>query len=114
MLDPTDLLLSREAGEAHHLYGIELGKADKAAQAAREFQEAVHLMPEVIEARLNLGIALYQDGQLDASQTEFEQVAARSPTNVLAQHYLELLRNRSVRSASPKSKVQSPRSEDHP
>ncbi|HWY74095.1 MAG TPA: tetratricopeptide repeat protein, partial [Verrucomicrobiae bacterium] len=89
-----DPALSREAGNAHYLFGVELGNSGKAALAAREFREVLRLMPELTEARLNLGIALYQDGQWNASQTEFEQVAARNPTNTLAQHYLELLHNR--------------------
>jgi len=93
-LDPSDPALSREAGNAHYLFGVELGNSGKAALAAREFREVLRLMPELTEARLNLGIALYQDGQWNASQTEFEQVAARNPTNTLAQHYLELLHNR--------------------
>jgi tetratricopeptide (TPR) repeat protein len=93
-LDPSDPSLAMEAGKAHYLFGMELGNGGNAAQAAREFQEAVRLMPEVIEARLNLGIALYNQGQWNASETEFENVTARNPTNAVAQHYLELLHNR--------------------
>jgi tetratricopeptide (TPR) repeat protein len=91
-LDPTDALLPLEAGQAHFLFGTELGKSGNAAAAAREFREAARLMPEVVEARLNLGIALFREEQWNESLNEFEQVAARSPTNALAQHYLDLLR----------------------
>jgi tetratricopeptide (TPR) repeat protein len=93
-LDPSDPALPVEAGQAHFLFGMELGKSGQAAPAAREFQEAVRLMPEVVEARLNLGIALFREEQWNESLHEFEQVAARSPTNALAQHYLEILHKR--------------------
>jgi tetratricopeptide (TPR) repeat protein len=93
-LDPADPALPLEAGQAHFLFGMELGKSGQAARAAREFQEAVRLMPEVVEARLNLGIALYREGQWNESLNEFEQAAARSPTNTLALHYLQILRKK--------------------
>jgi len=93
-LDPFDATLRREAGRAHFLFGEQLGKSHQPAPAAREFQEAVLLMPDVIEARLNLGIALFQEGQWNRSREEFAKVAARDPANALAQHYLNLLRDK--------------------
>jgi tetratricopeptide (TPR) repeat protein len=98
-LDPSDPALPAEAGQAHFLFGMELGKSGQAAPAAREFQEAVRLMPEVVEARLNLGIALFRQEQWKESLDEFEQVAARSPTNALARHYLEILHKKTFESA---------------
>ena len=92
-LDPSDGALLLEAGQSHFSFGMELGKSGQAAPAAHEFREAVRLMPELLEPRLNLGIALYREGQWNASLAEFEQVAARSPTNSLARHYLDLLQN---------------------
>jgi tetratricopeptide (TPR) repeat protein len=93
-LNPSDPALLTEAGQAHFLFGMALGKSGQAIPAAREFREAVRLMPDVVEARLNLGIALFRDKQWNDSLSEFEQVAARSPTNALARHYLALLRQR--------------------
>lgn len=90
-LNPFDPALALEAGQAHFLFGSQLGKSGQAAPAAREFQEAVRLMPNVVEARLNLGIALFREKQWDESRQQFEQVAARSPTNAVARHYLGLL-----------------------
>jgi predicted Zn-dependent protease len=72
---------------------MELGKSGRPALAARQFREAVRLMPEIVEARLNLGIALYEAGNFAESRQELEEVAARSPTNALAQKYLTLLHN---------------------
>jgi len=95
-LDPTNPSLVQEAGEAHFFLGRELGNSGHADQAAREFREAARLMPEVIEARLNLAIALFKGKQWDESQQIFQQVISRCPTNALAQHYLDLLGNRAV------------------
>jgi tetratricopeptide (TPR) repeat protein len=93
-LDPSDRALAVEAGQADFLFGMQLGKAGQAAAAAREFQTAVRLMPEMVEARLNLGIALFREGQWNESLHEFEQVAARNPANALARHYLDILHGR--------------------
>jgi tetratricopeptide (TPR) repeat protein len=95
-LAPSDRTLPLEAGQAHFLFGMELGKSGDTPSATREFQKAVRLMPDVVEARLNLGIALYRQGDWNASFNEFQEVTARSPTNALAQHYLALL-NEKVR-----------------
>jgi Flp pilus assembly protein TadD len=70
---------------------MELGASGQIAAAAREFQEAARLMPDMLEARLNWGLALAKEGQLEEARSEFEEVAARSPTNAVARHYLDLL-----------------------
>jgi tetratricopeptide (TPR) repeat protein len=79
-------------GQAHFSYGIELGKCDQIALATHELQEAARLMPDMLEARLNYGLALAKQGQWNEAKSEFDQVLARSPTNALALHYLDLLR----------------------
>lgn len=93
-LDPFDPGIALEAGQAHFLVGTKLGKAGQSGAAAREFRDAVRLMPGVIEARLNLGIALYRDGKWNESLSELEQVVERSPTNALARQYLESVRDK--------------------
>jgi tetratricopeptide (TPR) repeat protein len=95
-LDPSDPAMPLKASQAHFALGMELGKSGHPAAAAREFKEAVRLSPDTLEARLNLGIALFNDGQWEQSSHEFEQVAARCPTNALAGHYLDLLRSKVV------------------
>lgn len=92
-MDPSNPELRLEAGQTHFLYGMELGKSGQSAGAVREFKEAVRLMPDLIEAKLNLGYALYQAGQRSEALREFEQVAARNPTNAMALHYMELLKS---------------------
>ncbi len=100
-LGPAEPDLLNEAGQAHFLYGEELGKSGQPAAAAGEFRDAVRLLPDVIEARLNLGIALYHEKQWNESLTQFETVLSRNPTNIVAVRYLELLRKHGVTSASP-------------
>jgi tetratricopeptide (TPR) repeat protein len=84
--------LSPDWGQAHFQCGREFGRCDLPAEAAREFREAARLMPDLIEPRLDLGIALAKEGQAAEALKEFETVAARSPTNAVALHYIEVLR----------------------
>ncbi len=93
-LDPFDTATAQEAGQAHFLVGMKLGKSGQSGPAAREFREAARLMPDVVVARLNLGIALYQDGKWSDALSELEQVTARSLTNALARQYLNRVREK--------------------
>ena len=78
--------------QAHFLHGLELGRANQSAEAVEEFQTAVRLMPDLLEARLNLGIALVHANRKEQAIQEFEEVLRRSPSNALAQKYLQSLR----------------------
>jgi tetratricopeptide (TPR) repeat protein len=51
-------------------------------------------MPELLEGRLNLGIALMNQKRYREALEEFEQVIQRSPTNALATQYIQALRQR--------------------
>jgi len=84
--------LAPEWGEAHFLAGLELGGLEKPAEAERSFREAVRLMPELLEARVNLGIALVSQKKYAQALAEFQAVLQRSPTNELAQEYIQALR----------------------
>jgi tetratricopeptide (TPR) repeat protein len=90
-LDPFNYALMTEAGQAHFLWGVQLGKAGQSEAAVGQFREAARLMPDVVEARLNLGIALYHARQLNESLTQFQEVIKRSPDNAVALRYLNLL-----------------------
>ncbi|HZV35054.1 MAG TPA: tetratricopeptide repeat protein [Verrucomicrobiae bacterium] len=95
-LDAFDSKLQLEAGEAHFLHGAELGKSGQTEDAVREFREAVRLMPDVVEARINLGIALYRQEKWDESLVQFQEVATRNPDNRIARQYLELLQKKTM------------------
>jgi hypothetical protein len=51
-------------------------------------------MPELLEARLNLGIALSKANRNGEALEEFEQVLQRNPANALALEYIQTLRHK--------------------
>lgn len=84
--------LQPEFGPAHFLLGRELGRAGDQAGAEKHFGIAVELLPNMVEARLNHGIALMNLGRNAEAITEFEAVLHRQPTNSVAQQNLSRLR----------------------
>ena len=84
--------MTPDSGEACFLLGLELGGTGDDAGAAEQFQAAVRLLPELVEARLNLGVALMRLGRRDEALAEFEQVLQRQPTNAAALKYAATLR----------------------
>jgi tetratricopeptide (TPR) repeat protein len=95
-LSPADPQLRLEAGQSVFLHGLELGRENKPAEAAEDFRVAVKLMPDLLEARLNLGIALVKLGQRDEALAQFDEVLRRNPTNAVALRY-----NQSLRAQTP-------------
>jgi Tfp pilus assembly protein PilF len=77
--------------QAHFLYGLELGRAGQPAAAAEQFREAVRIMPDLVEARLNLGMALANEGNYSEALSQFEEMLQRDPTNKLALGYVRAL-----------------------
>jgi Flp pilus assembly protein TadD len=59
----------RPTSVAHHLLGIQLEAAGDHEEAVRQFREAV---PGDSRARYNLGIALFNDGQLDEAIAQLQ------------------------------------------
>ncbi len=88
--------LAPDFGEAHFLLGRELGRAGDPAGAEQHFGIAVRLLPELVEARLNHGIALMNLGRGAESAAEFEAVLQRQPTNTLARQYLSRVRGETI------------------
>jgi Flp pilus assembly protein TadD len=70
---------------------MELGGQGRAQEATEQFREAVRLMPDVVEARVNLGIALKQQGRSAEAVEQFREVLRRSPTNAVALKNVEEL-----------------------
>jgi tetratricopeptide (TPR) repeat protein len=78
-------------GEAHYLLGVELGRIKERKQAAEEFREAVRLMPGLVEARINLALALNNDGQRAEALHQFQLVLKQDPQNPIAIEYIQSL-----------------------
>ena len=57
-------------------------------QAAEYYQQAVQAAPEWVEARINLGTALYQLDRMDQACREFQKAVELQPGNALAQFNL--------------------------
>ena len=67
------------------------------AEAARGFRGALRLRPDPVQARRNLGIALYKQDKLEDALKQFEEVLQRSPANALALLYAQELRSKTFR-----------------
>jgi predicted Zn-dependent protease with MMP-like domain len=81
------LVLAREAmgrggsddPVVRHLAGIALLELDRAAEAVREFRQAVALDPEDGEFRANLALALFRKLDLEAADNESREALRTSP-----------------------------------
>ena len=54
-------------------------------------------MPDLTEAYVNLGIALYQQKETEQALKEFEAALRLNPTNALALKYVQALHSRASR-----------------
>jgi len=86
--------LSPESVQAHFLYGLELGKTGSATEAAEQFRDAVRIMPDFAEARLNLGVALANETNYSGALVQFEAVLKSDPSNAVALHYAQTVREK--------------------
>ena len=88
--------MSPDSPRAHQLYGSVLGQLGDPAGAEKEFRETLRLAPDLLEARLNLGIALMSQRRSAEALECLDEVLQRSPTNELALKY-----SRTLRTATP-------------
>ena len=91
--DPlVDRLRDSIAGERLHLSrGKVAFEAARYAEAASEFRKAVDANPESAAARVNLGAALTQTGDLDGAVEQFEAALRIDPVTVNAHYNLAVL-----------------------
>jgi Flp pilus assembly protein TadD len=80
--------------QAHFLYGLELGRNGNASGAAEQFRQAVRIMPDLPQARMNLGIALENEGKYSEALAQFEKVLEQDPSNPVALSHAKVLRQR--------------------
>ena len=76
-------LADQQAANAKALYiqGLKLTKANKYAEAAKMYQQAVTLKPDMAEAQHELGYALYRLGKYQESIAAAKQAIALNPNN---------------------------------
>jgi protein O-GlcNAc transferase len=75
----------------HNRAGVELMTRFFYREAAEEFRQALSQDPTCNLARINLGIALYYDAELDAARRVFEEALTRDPANPYANYSLGLV-----------------------
>jgi tetratricopeptide (TPR) repeat protein len=63
-------------------------KTESLEEAAEAYQKAVEAAPEWVEARINLGTALYQLGRMEGAHEHFSIAAGLEPENALAEFNL--------------------------
>jgi tetratricopeptide (TPR) repeat protein len=86
--------LAPEQAQPHIQLGFEQGRLGKPALAEPEFRQALRLDPNLIDARVALGVAFYEQEKLDDALKQFEDVLQRNPKDPIALHYVQLLRER--------------------
>jgi len=86
--------------EARSLHGVILGRRGMTTLAVEEFQAALRLKPDLLDARLNLGIAMIKTNPAEAL-AHFEEVLRQNPSNASARRYAQELRSRGVGETSP-------------
>jgi tetratricopeptide (TPR) repeat protein len=81
--------LEREPGSRLFAqYAEELRREGDAAEAIRVCREGLERHPNYASARITLGRALLDSGEIPGARGEFEAVLAQSPENILASRYL--------------------------
>jgi len=81
-------MASRSAEEWFELGMMCDSNTDSLEQAAQAYRKAVEAAPEWVEARINLGTAMYQLGRMDDAYEQFSVAVEFEPTNALAEFNL--------------------------
>ena len=89
----TAVRLAPEFAEARLLHGLVLGRQGLNREAAEQFREALRRKPGLLDARLNLGIALLDQNPAEALAC-FEEVLRQNPAHATAQKYAQRARTK--------------------
>lgn len=78
--------------DLHNYLGIAYGNSGMGDDAIEEFETALKINPYYLKARLNLALALYDQGRHAEAQNHIERVLTVQPENQLAQNLLAEVR----------------------
>jgi tetratricopeptide (TPR) repeat protein len=87
-----NLLMSVEYhADTHNIWGVELLRAGKVPEAVGEFEQALRLKPDYVQAHINLGNALGQSGRVQEEIEQYEQALRLDPDQAETQYNLGLV-----------------------
>ncbi len=77
--------------DLHHLLGLAYGNAGMLDDAILEFRRALELNPDLVKARINLGVSLLESARYAEAGAELRAAAEAEPTNPLVLNALREL-----------------------
>jgi tetratricopeptide (TPR) repeat protein len=88
LADKVHAMASRSAEEWFEFGMMCDTKSESLEQAAQAYRKAVEAAPDWVEARINLGTAMYQLGQMEKAHEHFSRAVELEPDNALAEFNL--------------------------
>jgi tetratricopeptide (TPR) repeat protein len=82
--------------DLHNLLGVAYDHEEMTDDAIEEFETALRLKPDYIDARLNLGLALVERGRDAEALRHLQRVAGTQPDNAMARDLLHQIATRSA------------------
>lgn len=82
--------------DLHNLLGVAYDNEEMTDDAIEEFEQALRLNPAYCDARLNLGLALFERGRDAEAERHLRRVESEQPGNQLAASVLQQIRARSA------------------
>jgi Flp pilus assembly protein TadD len=82
--------------DLHNLLGIAYDNEEMTDDAIEEFEQALRLKRDYLDARLNLGLALFERGRDAEAEAHLRRVEAQQPGHQLAHSVLSQITARSA------------------
>ena len=90
-------LALEDYAEAHHDFAIALRSVGRSEEAMQHLRDAIRVSPDLIQARMNLGLMLLARNRLDEATDQFRQTIAHTAEFADAHYYLGVALHRAER-----------------